>query len=427
MTSLLWIKKLKLFFTSLLLSAVGAHATLPAKTLPHMDLELTGAEYRILLENQKHTLPFLLKEGEVTVQAHMFADIFATGKRNLDWIQVLNKNRSVPLSLTTPETQVGYPIDNPRIYNPKIIRDVYNQLQAEMPLELKKVIFGKDEFPTQLPVSDEEYIIWGLKVDRTYQIAARWKTMEPYMEQLKRISFTDIRGYYYLTTTPGFPEKLQDWNALSLEEQTLAKEWLLQACNNNVRNKQNCLTQTENAIQTNKALALFNQHRRAGKALMESMMFIPSNGTFSGARWSNADTFQIPFVDPSSEALRSFLTRNIETEWKILPFSLNINFVPSSDFGVEVIWQPGITPHVPALGDHRIYMDSNAPISEYDVQWTIRHEFGHVLGFPDCYVEFYDTTVQAIVGYQIDINDLMCSRRGHLKERHVSELKRVYN
>lgn len=412
---------------TILISTVTVFSAPIASPHPHLDLELSGAEYQNLLKQQNASSPLLLKNGKVVIQKHMFDDIFATGKRNLDWIQVLNQHRSTPLSLTTPETQVGYPIDNPRTYNPQIIRDAYNQLQAEIPMELKKVIFGKEELPTQLPVSDEDYILWGLKVDRTYQIAARWKTMEPFMDHLKRNSVNDIRGYYYLTTTPGFPEKLKDWQALPPEEQTLAQQWLLQVCNNSMENRQRCLVQTENAIKANNAFTFFNQHQAAGKTLLDEMMFIPSNGKFSAAKWSTTNEFQVPFMEPKNEAMRSFLTSNIETEWKLLPFSLHINFVPSKNYGVEVIWQPGITPHVPALGDNRIYMDSNAPISEYDVQWTIRHEFGHVLGFPDCYVEFYDADVQAIVGYQIDINDLMCSRRGHLKDRHLSELKRVYN
>lgn len=71
-------------------------------------------------------------------------------------------------------------------------------------------------------------------------------------------------------------------------------------------------------------------------------------------------------------------------------------------------------------------MDSNQPIEEYDSQWTIRHEFGHVLGLPDCYHEFYDTTQEAYVNYQFDVTDLMCSRAGNMNERIYLELKKAY-
>jgi len=53
------------------------------------------------------------------------------------------------------------------------------------------------------------------------------------------------------------------------------------------------------------------------------------------------------------------------------------------------VFEPGVTPHVNGIGGRIITMDANAPLDDYDVSWTIRHEYGHVLGFPDCYVEFY--------------------------------------
>lgn len=395
-----------------------ALATTP---VPHLDLELTGAEYRILLEQQTYNLPSILHHDR-----SLFDDIFATGKRNLDWLQVLNQHRSVPISLTAAETQLGYPIDQPKIYNPQIIRETYQQLQADMPVELKAILFSRDPLPSTLPVSEEDYLVWGLKVDRTYQIAARWKTMEPYIDQLKYNSFDDIRGYYFLSNSPGFPDKLNQWEALSQDEQIQAKQWLIQMCTNKFKNRANCIKRIERVIISNKALDFFNDHKSSSQAVINSMMDIPSHGTFNRTRWADQNHFHVPFVDPANESMKHFLTSNIETEWKFLPFSLHIDFVPQNQYGVKVIWEPGITPHVPRLGDNRIYMDANAPITEYDVQWTIRHEFGHVLGFPDCYIEFYDVDLQAIVGYQIDIEDLMCSRRGHLKERHVKELKRIY-
>jgi hypothetical protein len=90
------------------------------------------------------------------------------------------------------------------------------------------------------------------------------------------------------------------------------------------------------------------------------------------------------------------------------------------------VWEEGATPHVDNAPGTTITMDANSPLSEYDVQWTIRHEYGHVLGFPDCYEEFYDEEAEAFVSYQLDVTNLMCSRRGKLKQVHYDELKRAY-
>jgi hypothetical protein len=93
---------------------------------------------------------------------------------------------------------------------------------------------------------------------------------------------------------------------------------------------------------------------------------------------------------------------------------------------VHVEFQPGVVPHVNDIAGDTIVMDKNASLNEWDVQWTIRHEFGHVLGFTDCYVEFYDSAAQQMVNYQIDVSNLMCSRAGKFKQTHFDEMKANY-
>jgi hypothetical protein len=94
--------------------------------------------------------------------------------------------------------------------------------------------------------------------------------------------------------------------------------------------------------------------------------------------------------------------------------------------GALLKFEAGVVPHVNGLGGNEIVMDSTQPIEEYESQWTIRHEYGHVIGLPDCYHEFYDSELGAFVNYQLDVTDLMCSRAGNMKERIYKELVRVY-
>ena len=92
----------------------------------------------------------------------------------------------------------------------------------------------------------------------------------------------------------------------------------------------------------------------------------------------------------------------------------------------HIVFKEGVTANVNGLAGNTITMDKNTPLSEYDMQWTIRHEFGHVLGFRDCYIEFYDSRVKQMISYQLDITNLMCSRRGKLQESHYLEMKKNY-
>lgn len=100
--------------------------------------------------------------------------------------------------------------------------------------------------------------------------------------------------------------------------------------------------------------------------------------------------------------------------------------VDFSGRGVFVEWVRDATPHVKGLGSNHIVMNSNSSLDDWDTQWTIRHEFGHVLGLPDCYVEFYEEEKNLITNYQIDVEDLMCSRRGVMNQRIVDELRSNY-
>jgi vacuolar-type H+-ATPase subunit C/Vma6 len=49
-----------------------------------------------------------------------------------------------------------------------------------------------------------------------------------------------------------------------------------------------------------------------------------------------------------------------------------------------------------------------------------------VLGLPDCYVEFFDTEAKEFVNYQIDVTNLMCSRRGKIKKIHYDVMREYY-
>ena len=143
---------------------------------------------------------------------------------------------------------------------------------------------------------------------------------------------------------------------------------------------------------------------------------------------TTATSFAIPFILPSSPVIADYLKGNVEDEWHWENWALNIGFVSSGDTKTtpHIRFEAGATPHVNRLGGNEITMDENQPVTEYGSQWTIRHEFGHVIGFPDCYIEFYDTKAKIIVAYQLDITNLMCSRRGHLKQTHRDELKKIY-
>lgn len=77
-----------------------------------------------------------------------------------------------------------------------------------------------------------------------------------------------------------------------------------------------------------------------------------------------------------------------------------------TDFSPFLEFIKGVTPYVSGKTYNKITMDPDYSLDDYDTQWTIRHEFGHVLGFPDCYLEFFDPDKKEMTYYTIEPDNL---------------------
>lgn len=379
-----------------------------------LELELSSQEYARLIAKQK------LREDSLT-------PIFAMGKRLLDWIIVINKPlpENDKFSLYSPGTETAYPIESPRFSNLTIIADIFTDLKSKLPDWMSDVVLEGGELTEKLPVSEEEFRKWGIEIDRLYQRAARWKLQEPNLLEYADEKKNDIRGYYFLSKVPSLQEKLENWEDLTEKEQAQYREWLTGMCFNSGASESSCSNQVKSLEKTPEKLYPFYQkYFKVGKKLWDDAFVL--GGKRNDVEWTSKtpDLMTVPFRTPSIAVIKDFLEKHIEDEWKWKGWQLKLDFTSNAQSRIEFV--PGSTPHVNGIAGNIITMDANAPLTEYDVQWTIRHEYGHVLGFTDCYVEFYDTKLKTMISYQLDISDLMCSRKGKLKQNHYDELKKNY-
>jgi hypothetical protein len=409
---------------TLLASATTARAATEA---PHLELELEGRDYRALIEQQ----PQLVRPRlDIPSAFADLSDLLALGKRNLDFLDHLNSKRPADqkLALTSPALQPGYPIDAPKESSPRIIRERKAAIEKEIPAELGAILFQNQSFPDRLTLSDEEYLTWARKVDGVYQGAARWKLQEPYMESYKARRAKDVRGFYHLTRVPDWRDLLARWDSLTAEEKSQRRAWVFDICLNAVQSASDCRTQVTAAEREPRGiLTLAERHLPGAQRLWDS--YFKLGGRRSDINWrrDNPMLATMPFKNPSDPIVRQWLIDNIEDEWRLDGWNFKLNFQTGWSWNMaEVVFEPGATPHVNGLGGNTITMDANQALQEYGTRWTIRHEFGHVLGLPDCYIEFFDTEKDVMVSYQLDLDNLMCSRRGKLQKLHYEELKRAY-
>ena len=386
----------------------------------HLDLEMSSSEYRNLLSKKSKDQKSFVKEDPAITEA------LNLGERLSRWIKVVNTRRTAQtaIRLTSEATRRGIPIDKPNTYSTQIIKKTTDEIILKLPKAIKTILLTDAELPGELPVSDETFIEFARPIDRNYQSAARYKTINPHREYYIKAANKDVRGYHYLKTNNLGERELADIKNIPSHKIDKVLEALAQICINNIGNSKKCNKDVFQALRNNHLSKIYKSYIKAGEKNWNSFFHIPSYAVRYDVIWNN-NMALIPFITPEQSKFAHYLKSNIEDEYRFGLWKLHLKFGDYED-APYLKFETGVVPHVDRLGGNEIVMDSNQPIEEYESQWTIRHEFGHILGLPDCYHEFFDTKLNAYVNYQIDTTDLMCSRAGNMNERIYLELKKAY-
>jgi len=415
--------KAHLIVAGLALSSISYAQT---RQPPHLELDMTGADYRVLMDRLAAHENFAQQLEQSELQP-----ILDTGKRLLDWVDRINAQRPAGqmLELSSPATQAaGIPIDKPRIYNRAIVQQQYDTAVAALPQAMADVLLGTGALSDTAPVDDATFLERARAIDNSYQYASRWLLMEPYLTDLAERSVDDVRGYYFLSQEPGLTKELAGWQTLDSATKDRLAPLLVGFCHNGGATTDSCTDELhKNETQKSGVASFYSTYEPQGQKLYTSFFKIEKSRPDVAWTSAHASEMRVPFLTPDNQAVTNWLRDNIEDEWQLGDWHLRLDFrADGTDDLPHVVFEAGSTPHVNDIAGNIITMDANRSINEYSARWTIRHEYGHVLGFPDCYVEYYDEGLQAMVNYQLDITNLMCSRAGHLKQVHVDELRRAY-
>lgn len=136
--------------------------------------------------------------------------------------------------------------------------------------------------------------------------------------------------------------------------------------------------------------------------------------------WS-AGVLTIPMDSSDSEAFE-LMSKAVEQYWN-QDAGVRIRLVPSSG-GIRMIRRAGALAAADRIGGYRIQWDPT--LDRVELVRSLAHELGHLIGFADTYINFWDADAQGVVYYELDRTNLMSSHSGSILPLHGESIRRAY-
>lgn len=418
---------MKSLLFSLLVVSLSAHAVTEP---PHIGP--VGGEFnRLHIYKIEKLIEKRIQEnsdkGKDTEEDQQIAMLLAVGKKASKWIEVVNASRlpADKLDLSAGGSSGGIPMTKPIKSSTEILMKSYEDFLAKNSTLITDVITSSQELPSTPPLPDQEFLAALKTLDRIYSSTIRWAGQRDWISYYTGKAIYDIRGYVNLKSVPNLEEMLNSYSTLSQADQVNFYGWLLGLCRNDKMAAPNCKDMLNASISKNQLVKFYKNYVQYGEVTYENYFTLQK--TRPEMKWNSTKTIlNSPFLTPERSDVQKWLKENVEDEWRGAGFNLNIDYKNNMSSIPRIEFKEGITAHVNSLGGDLISMEAEYPIETKGQKYTIRHEFGHVLGFQDCYLEFYDTNEKAMIYYEIDVDNIMCSRNGKLKPTHIEQLQKSY-
>lgn len=386
--------------------------------LPFSQAQIKAVEEKLSLQNS--LLDPEVKELE---------NLLSMGKKASLWINTINANRPKDtwLDLSSPKKSGGIPYSDPLKNNTSILKKRLEDFLLKTHPQLVELLISNETLPSTPPlfVSDEEFVNSMRSLDRIYQATIRWAKSREWLSWYINKSIFDVRAFLHLGQIPNLEIVLKSYPTMPSHEQSQYTKWLIDLCKNGDFDPNDCRDELISYLKRNNLFGFYERFKKYGQKMYD--LFFTIKKTRPEIFWdSDKNVLTSPFQIPQNIEVQDWLKFNVEAEWSKNQKYLILDFKKSSEDIPSIQFKSGVTANVNGIAGNLITMESEYPLSSLDQMWTIRHEYGHVIGFEDCYLEFYDTNEKAMIYYEIDVDNLMCSRNGKIQDSHFKELLKAY-
>jgi hypothetical protein len=284
-------------------------------------------------------------------------------------------------------------------------------------LEIKfKELIGKNNYDhlagaqdapfLTISLSKEKSALFNEMVGETRDLltkSLRWQSLQCSLEELSRRKERDVRSYFVL-----------EHEKKTSESETSINEAALNICNDFNRPVV-CLSEQQILKRKNNIKGFNDHYEKLG--LDKTSLFFKRHGThqFLCKKEAGKTVLEIPYIADSVLVARlgktfAQMETKISERWSNDRVQVRMKKVGIKADGVlDFKWQGGGLSFVDRAKPLTINLSEF--LSRDILMLTINHELGHVLGFPDCYHEFYDKRKKEIVYYSLDKSseNLMCT------------------
>lgn len=260
-------------------------------------------------------------------------------------------------------------------------------------------------------------------IDLVVERKRRWGTKICDLKYSRSKDYTHIRSFYKIH------QKICDSNSCDFDLFTLDffeqnSRDLINICIGVERNPARC--------QKNAVLAKLSDKMKAfGESYLESyeseilprFFELDAPRKYKCSKEDEKVTMHVPFIDPKDDDLKKKIIGMGKYAWaRDDKFEIEINFVEKGRSTPRIARTNSHHSYVTELDPYKIHLAQN--LERNALKKILEHEFGHVLGFPDCYVEYLERDSKTLVYFELDPTNRMCtlSSRGRLLDDHIDQL-----